>query len=432
MSTTNGGRVNSKDKAVIIKECANVAKGRGHNIFAIQDGNACFIGTEASKSYARNGVSKNCGTNGTGVFKPSFSCTPVNSPDDRRAICRYLFSRYNLKMMDGPPKFGNSMYFNRTLMPPHGAKSIPIASGNNMIFRAKYNAIGRHHQPRHLLLLMTRAIGSSRSGSIVLINRCVDSCLATHGLFAPTGLFDEDTLIMGEMEDRLLDDVYPANITNEQTHRVFCATDVLVWRGRPVGVGHGSSRQQQCIMNATQRTDLLHTWYAEFESSNNNLVGAVHSDVEIVLHNNKVATQKDALLRLIFDDNNIIADDDSAIIADEDSAIIADDYEDEDAGHRDEDPFQPEETEYDSARLEPEAVRHMFYVRATHMPDVYELYREEVSASLSRSPDAFAGVRSMRDSLIMRSLFSASSGGGATLPQCMFVFNTVIGKWTPE
>eukprot|EP00798_Chlamydomonas_sp_ICE-L_P027289 gene27289-4592_t len=313
---------------------------------------------------------------------------------------------------------------------------------------------------------MTRAIGSSRSGSIVLINRCVDSCLATHGLFAPTGLFDEDTLIEGEMEDRLLDDVYPANITNEQTHRVFCATDVLVWRGRPVGVGHGSSGQQQCIMNATQRTDLLHTWYAEFESSNNNLVGAVHSDVEIVLstwhttvvglyrslfvstrdnmmssttvthivarHNNKVATQKEALMRLIFDDNNIIADDDSAIIADEDSAIIADDYEDEDTGHRDEDPLQPEETEYDSARLEPEAVRHLFYVRATHMPDVYELYREEVSASLSRSPDAFAGVRSMRDSLIMRSLFSASSGGGATLPQCMFVFDTVIGKWTPE
>eukprot|EP00798_Chlamydomonas_sp_ICE-L_P013073 gene13073-3680_t len=137
----------------------------------------------------------------------------------------------------------------------------------------------------------------------------------------------------------------------------------------------------------------------------------------VARHNNKVATQKDAIMPLIFDDNSIIPDDDAAIIAD---------YDD-----RSDDPLQPEETEYASARLEPEAVRHLFYVRATHMPDVYELYREEVSASLSRSPDAFAGVRSMRDSLIMRSLFSASPGGGATLPQCMFVFDTVIGKWTP-
>eukprot|EP00798_Chlamydomonas_sp_ICE-L_P025132 gene25132-10773_t len=264
-------------------------------------------------------------TSTVGVFKPSFSCTPVNSPDERRAIHRYLFSRYNLKMMEGPPKFGNSMYFNRTL-PPHGSKNNPAtASTHNMMFRAKYNAIGRHHQPH---------------------------------------MFDDDTLIEGEMEDHLLDEVYPTNITKEQTHRVFCATDVLVWHGRPVGVGHhGPSGQQQCMMNATQRTELLHTWYAEFERCNNNL---------------------------------------------------------------------PEETEYASARLEPEAVRHLFYVRATHMPDVYELYREEVSASLSRSPDAFAGVRSMRDSLIMRSLFSASSSGGATLSQCMFVFDTVIGKWTPE
>jgi hypothetical protein len=311
-------------------------------------------------------------------------------------------------------------------------------------------------------------------------------------------MFDDDTLIEGEMEDRLLDEVYPTNITKEQTHRVFCATDVLVWHGRPVGVGHhGPSGQQQCMMNATQRTELLHTWYAEFERCNNNLVvGAVSGDVEIILsawhtnivglyrslfvsptdntmssttvthivarHNNKVATQKDALMPLIFDDNDIIADDDAAIIADDDAAIIANDDaaiiadddaaiiadddaaiiadddaailadEDEDARHRSDDPLQPEETEYASARLEPEAVRHLFYVRATHMPDVYELYREEVSASLSRSPDAFAGVRSMRDSLIMRSLFSASSGGGATLPQCMFVFDTVIGKWTPE
>eukprot|EP00798_Chlamydomonas_sp_ICE-L_P013981 gene13981-19923_t len=406
-------------------------------------------------------------TSTVGVFKPSFSCTPVNSPDERRAIRRYLFSRYNLKMMEGPPKFGNSMYFNRTL-PPHGSKNNPAtASTHNMMFRAKYNAIGRHHQPRQFLLLITRAIGSSRSGSIVLINRCVDSCIAASGLFAPADMFDDDTLIEGEMEDHLLDEVYPTNITKEQTHRVFCATDVLVWHGRPVGVGHhGPSGQQQCMMNATQRTELLHTWYAEFERCNNNLVGAVSGDVEIILsawhtnivglyrslfvsptdntmssttvthivarHNNKVATQKDALMPLIFDDNNIIADDDAAIIANDDAAIIADDDEDEDTGHRSSDPLQPEDTEYASARLEPEAVRHLFYVRATHMPDVYELYREEVSASLSRSPDAFAGVRSMRDSLIMRSLFSASSGGGATLPQCMFVFDTVIGKWTPE
>eukprot|EP00798_Chlamydomonas_sp_ICE-L_P005451 gene5451-5654_t len=45
----------SNNKDVILKECANVAKGMGHNIFAIQDGNACFTGTEASKSYARDG-----------------------------------------------------------------------------------------------------------------------------------------------------------------------------------------------------------------------------------------------------------------------------------------------------------------------------------------------------------------------------------------
>eukprot|EP00798_Chlamydomonas_sp_ICE-L_P006307 gene6307-2936_t len=398
------------------------------------------------------------------VFKPTFSCTLVNIPDDRRAIRRYLLSRYNLKMMEGPPKFGNSIYFNKTLLPPQGAKSIPIARDNNMMFRARYNAIAPpHQQSRQFLLLMTRAIGSSRSGSIVLINRCVDSCLATRGLFAPAGIFDEDTLIEGEMEDRILDDVYQDNITKEQTHRVFCATDVLVWHGRPVGVGHGTSGQQ-CMMNATQRTELLHTWYSEFESSINNLVGAFRGDVEIVLsawhtniiglykslfvsqrdnmmssttithivarHKNKVSTQKDALMPLIFDDNNISVHDDE----DADNNISVHDDED-DAVHRSDAPLQPEETTaYDSVSLQPEVVRHLFYVRATHMPDVYELYREEVSASLSRSPDAFAGVRSMRDSLIMRSLFSASSGGGGggALPQCMFVFDTVIGKWTPD
>eukprot|EP00798_Chlamydomonas_sp_ICE-L_P026612 gene26612-4238_t len=55
MSINNGGRINSNDKDVIIKECENVAKGRDHNIFAIQDNNACFTGTEESKSYARDG-----------------------------------------------------------------------------------------------------------------------------------------------------------------------------------------------------------------------------------------------------------------------------------------------------------------------------------------------------------------------------------------
>ena len=60
------GRIKSKDRVVILKACENAAKMRGHNIFSIQDNNACFTGTEASKSYARDGVSKNCGTNGTG------------------------------------------------------------------------------------------------------------------------------------------------------------------------------------------------------------------------------------------------------------------------------------------------------------------------------------------------------------------------------
>eukprot|EP00798_Chlamydomonas_sp_ICE-L_P002028 gene2028-33451_t len=55
MSTNNGGRIKSNNKDVILKECANVAKGRGHNIFAIQYGDECFTGTEASKSYARDG-----------------------------------------------------------------------------------------------------------------------------------------------------------------------------------------------------------------------------------------------------------------------------------------------------------------------------------------------------------------------------------------
>jgi len=60
------GRAKSKDRAVILKKCENAAKIRGHNIFAIQDNDSCFTGTEASKSYARDGVSQNCGTNRTG------------------------------------------------------------------------------------------------------------------------------------------------------------------------------------------------------------------------------------------------------------------------------------------------------------------------------------------------------------------------------
>eukprot|EP00798_Chlamydomonas_sp_ICE-L_P017257 gene17257-23577_t len=326
-----------------------------------------------------------------------FSCNPLNNPDERRAIRRYVFSRYDIQMMDGPPKFGNSMYFNRKL-PSHGA--IPSNSNsNNMMFCARYNlAVGRRHeQPRQFLLLMTRAIGCSRSGSIVLINRSVDSCIAASGLFAPTDLFDEDTLIEGEIEDRLLD----GGGQQAAPHRVFCVTDILVWHGRSVGVVRQGGEPQSCMMNVTQRTELLHTWFAKLESSNNNdnLVGGDkveivmpvwHTSIEglyrslflitptransnnissattithiVARHNNKCATQKDALIPLILDGDGDDRGDDrgdtGSIIQPADVTTVA----------------------CGSSVVEvcPEPVRHhmLFYVRATHMPDVYEFIAE--------------------------------------------------------
>jgi hypothetical protein len=57
---------NYKDKKDPIKQCAEFAKAKGYQGFAIQDSGWCATGPEAHLSYMKYGRSTNCGTDGEG------------------------------------------------------------------------------------------------------------------------------------------------------------------------------------------------------------------------------------------------------------------------------------------------------------------------------------------------------------------------------
>lgn len=71
----------------------------------------------------------------------------------------------------------------------------------------------------------------------------------------------------------------------------------------------------------------------------------------------------------------------------------------------------------------------MFFVRATNLPDVYELYDHFASIGLS-PPDAIAGILTLRDSHAMMQLFNQNKGCRTVL-QHTFSFNSNVRKWVP-
>lgn len=372
-----------------------------------------------------------------------FLCKPVSDVRERHALREYVRERYGLGVMS-QPGYNNLMFYK------HNPSD--VSSSSSLLFRVR--SVPPHGSPpQQFVMLMTRMYGCARAGSILLLNRCIDAVHVVCGLYAPREHF-EDTLVEGEIELMGGDGAF-----------CFVASDILLMAGR---------RMQNTHNFMETRLPLLQRWLAEMQECHREIVGvgdfdegrdgktkrALSCPVRVMVPQWFESPQE--LYDHVFGESS--SSPSPAVVS---HVIVRRRTKCPGVGKdamipliiasepRDEAPRAPEVVEAAEAASAASAPRVMeapavaasrvveeddlvlqqFYVRGTSMPDVYELYRECASVGV-RGPDATAGVRSMRDSRLLRDLISghANRGGGgrALLPRCTFEFSEVIGRWTPH
>lgn len=352
----------------------------------------------------------------------------LSSIGTRRNVVEYLSVRYGL---DISPSFSKAMFF----MPQRSngqhsssSSSPPPSWCSNSIFRLRQVQSGTKVQ--QYFMFFTQAIGNHRRGSIVLLNRCIDAAYIITGITAPDSLFN-DTLLECEME----------------AQRTMCISDVLIWQGTPLFESGTPARfsipfypDRHVILNEWLKHIRgtgcgiiqleVPTWYKTLEETHSAYCNRYHDATHIVARSNrKTVSQKDAMSSLILiqqqqpssqqhthvDDTphntvNAYASPNSVAIASPNSVAIAPCNQDDDNNN--------EHTQNNECV----GMIRDFYVHATDLPDVFELYSNKSMVGLLESPEAIACVRSMCDSKILR------SNQGCFMK---FEFVTQLQKWVP-
>jgi len=253
-------------------------------------------------------------------------------------------------------------------------------------------------------MLFTRSIGNNSRCSVLLINRCIDLAYVVTGITAPYFVYN-DTLVECEME---MDNI--------------CVSDILIWQGVPLfepTIAGVSARfkdpflpyRQIVLMEWIQNLYgtgsgvvpiKVATWYATIEDAHLAYCLKENNATHLVARlNRKTLFQKDVMVSF------------SATTASTDRLS----------------PVQPvldnQEEETLCIPHIPNAVGSIvreFYVHATDLPDVFELYSDKSMIGVLESPEAVACVRSMRDSELLR------DHQGSVIK---FEFVSHLKKWTP-
>ena len=270
---------------------------------------------------------------------------------------------------------------------------------------------GPAFRARPFYLFLTRISSPSGGGNCILIDRCF-GCLyfSTHSIF-PAEAFD-DTLIEGEFDEG-----------------VFHASDVLIHRGETmynrqhpssfrvlalarIGILRGLLLQDQPQLQQNFRAPV---WYPDIDTLYKNIfaggeckVDPTHVTGIIIRNPKKHVDQRDVFIPMMME---------------EEGANLLPPPAVEKLGQ------EHFELELEHGReLGKELERRDFFVRATSMPDVYELFEHTASVNLC-PPYAIAGILKLSHSQSMAALFKADR---SLIIQCMFEFNTEVNKWVPS
>lgn len=304
--------------------------------------------------------------------KMQFSASSVGT---RRGIVEYLNTRYRLDIV---PSFTRAMYF--TSQRGGGGCNLPVS---NSLFRLRHAQPGSNVQ--QYFMFFTKSIGNQCRSSIVLLNRCIDVAYIVTGIVAPDCFFS-DTLVECEMEA-------PNNM---------CISDILIWQGAPLFDPAASSKftlpfhphrlniiaeLMKCIRGTgcgTVHMDMA-TWYQSLDDVMLVYIFDRCDTTHLVARSNrKTVYQKDAMTSF-------------QPPSDQHAAVASSGTCNNNVTHHDDMMI----TNGDGEVVANNVIRN-FYVHATGLPDVFELYSDKSMIGVLESPEAVACVRSMQDSELLR------------------------------
>lgn len=329
----------------------------------------------------------------------------VTSTGTRRGVADYLNARYRLDLV---PSFSRAMFFTsqRTTNNP-----------SNNILRLRHAQHGSKIQ--QYFMLFTRSIGNYSRCSVLLINRCIDAAYVVTGITAPDCVYN-DTLLECEMEADNM-----------------CVSDILIWQGvplfEPTTIAGMSARfiepfhpNRHAIMlewvkniRGTGSGTIpikVATWYTNVEDAHHAYCLKESSATHLVARSNrKTIYQKDAMISLSVASSSTSSS--TSITTNPNST-----YTNEPVGGVGGGGLQEENTPDTNVDTNVSGIVREFYVHATDLPDVFELYSDKSMISVLESPEAVACVRSMRDSELLR------DHQGSMMK---FEFVSHLQKWTP-
>lgn len=315
--------------------------------------------------------------------KMQFSSTSTGT---RRGVVEYLNARYRLDLV---PSFSRAMFYT----------SHRSNNPSNSIFRLRHTQ--QCSRVQQYLMLFTRSIGNNSRCSVLLINRCIDLAYVVTGITAPYVVYN-DTLVECEME-----------VDN------MCVSDILIWQGVPLfepTLAGVSARFKDPFH--PYRQIILMEWIQ-------NLCGTGSGVVPI-----KVATWhatiEDAHIAYCLKENNathLVARSNRKTLFQKDVMVS---FSGTTASTDHVQPTMPQLQEEEGTLCIHDSVGSSivreFYVHATDLPDVFELYSDKSMIGVLESPEAVACVRSMRDSELLR------DHQGSMMK---FEFVSHLKKWTP-
>ena len=284
---------------------------------------------------------------------------------------------------------------------------------------------------RQFLMLLTRSFNVCRSANVIFINKYSGSVFYSSGASCSSEYF-HDTLVEGYFE----------------TPDVFSLSDILIHKGAPL-FRIEQEKRGVFSMDSVSRASLMQTLAEDFEKMQSPIKFTVptwHSSVEclyrsifstekvpalpmhmVVRRNvNKYITQKDVFVKIgadpVTEAEQETETDDPVPMEKAVEEAVKEAVEEVVTNA-----FEEVATEY--KEVEDETGDRMFFVRATNLPDVYELYDHFASIGLI-PPDAIAGILTLRDSHAMTQLFKHHKGCRTVLRHT-FSFNSTVRKWVP-
>ncbi len=374
-------------------------------------------------------------------------------------VFQYIESRYSLEF----EAFPQSMYESSIVSlrnrgkPPvqwtHDGSDIIVSLINPQEIGGLDESEARRGLSRHFFILITRS-NAFRSANIIFMSRCFRSVFYSLGVSCSSEYF-EDTLVEGHFE----------------APDVFSLSDIFIHKGSSLYNQNlcytGRKHHAFFNMDSMSRVSLLRAlaadlssghstitftvpiWYSNVDkmyraifSASNRIRPALPMHVVVRKEVRKCIMHMDKVVRIaITTPKEGTANDsphDSPNVSHTDVPNISPPYAPTDAtkdAPTDTNKDAPTDTNKDSLEtclIQSDEIvakiKRTFFVRSTDLPDVYELYEHFASIRLG-SPDAIAGILTLRDSHAMQRIFAQERRSAVIHHE--FTFNSHVDKWVP-